>query len=854
MSVPRERLTALLTDSALTSVELVIAPPGFGKTTLLRAYASAEAGVVFVALPEATDLEAFVRSVIAAAVPSALRSIGAVFETPATENIAERAGEWLASRLREFSGTLIIDDFHRAAADERVARMLVGTIAATHGRMRWIVASRESPAFPMGSWIARGWMGLPITADDLMFTAAEAGGLAKSLDIEVSNDALAAIVDATLGWPIGVRLALSLVARKRDTGQTRVQTREALFALLGDEVWQPLDPGLKSLVAAAALMPVPTISTLIAAGYADARAGMTSVFAKVPFIAAIDDNAFTIHDLFRDFVTTHASPESTNRDGAVANRVGSALVASGNPADGLRLLIAAGRVEDVQDALAAHAFDLLETGQRGILNVAMAFLGERGLNDTGIALAIRGALAFADGSAANSTNLFVRALGRKTPPAIRSEVSRRLALTYANRGMLQEALDALQPLEDDASISLEDRLEVQAMAAMFISASGTHAHALVEATIAGLEDQISSVQPNVQVRLLRYLGSAAFYNGDPEQAERLSLDAALLATELGMDTFAALAYSTLYGVAARNDPDAGRARSFSRSQAAAAERAANTALRVYALRVQYIIAATNLESEEAQTLESTLAALVDARTYGGDGFHFRFARALHSIAAGDITKAEASLRSMPRATISAPERIRLEAFLLILMLLRGKRSEVSSAIERSLLAEAPRDYTGRIEMAYAYAYRGVAYWALDRPAQARKAFEFNTGDLPRRDRLVVNVFKALAHLPHPLLSSSDIDQLASTLVAGSYRAYAELLKQFVNLDANDVALSPTELETLREFDRHGGRAADVARALGKSRFTVQNQIQSAIKKLGCSGRAEALAYARQRGWLHKAPS
>ncbi len=136
------------------------------------------------------------------------------------------------------------------------------------------------------------------------------------------------------------------------------------------------------------------------------------------------------------------------------------------------------------------------------------------------------------------------------------------------------------------------------MAATFIAAAGTRPRAAVEATILELEGRISSVQPNVQVRLLRNLGNAAFYNGDPERAERLSLDAASLATELGMDTFAALAYSTLYSVAARNDPDATRARSFSQSQAIAAERAANTALRVYALRVQYIIAATNVESEE----------------------------------------------------------------------------------------------------------------------------------------------------------------------------------------------------------------------------------------------------------------
>src|SRR5665213_3954182 len=100
MSLPRERLTALLAESALTSVELVIAPPGYGKTTLLREYAGADSGAVFIALPETTDLEAFVRAVIAAAVPSALRSIGALFDGVDATKIEERAGEWLVSRLR----------------------------------------------------------------------------------------------------------------------------------------------------------------------------------------------------------------------------------------------------------------------------------------------------------------------------------------------------------------------------------------------------------------------------------------------------------------------------------------------------------------------------------------------------------------------------------------------------------------------------------------------------------------------------------------------------------------------------------------------------------------------------------
>ena len=849
MSVPRERLTALLAESALTSVELVIAPPGFGKTTLLREYAATDAGALFVALPEETDLEAFVRSVIAQAEPSALHAIGALFGE-AEQGLEVRVGEWLVSRLRTFNGTLIIDDFHRAATDERVARVLVAAIAMTHGRMRWIVASRESPALPMGSWIARGWMALPITGDDLGFTVDEADALARTLNLDVPVDTIAAIVDETLGWPIGVRLALSLVARRRGLGQTRVQTREALAALLDDEVWKPLASDLRELIAAAALLPSPSIATLQAAGFADARPGMTRIFAKVPFIQPIDDDAFAIHDLFREYVAKQGSRHDRSPAGAAA-RMGAALLETGNPADGLRLLIDAGDAGGVADALGRYAFDLLEIGQRSVVNAAIAFLGDRGLDDSGIVLAIRGALAFADGSASNSTNLFVRALERDSPPAVRSEISRRLARSYANRGLLTEALDTLKPLLTDASISADDRLEVRCTYTVYTAIGGFRERAEIDATIAALETEIPNTRPRLQARLLQGLGTAAFYNSDAEKSERLSQDAALLATELGMDTVAAVAFGTLYSLADWVDPDARRAQSFSRSQAAAAERGANVALRVFALRAQYVIAAINVDVEEARALDAMLSSLVDTRTYR-EAFLFRFARALQYVAGGDVTKAEATMRSMPLASLTAPQRARGEAFLLLLSLLSGQRSQVTSALARGLVSEAPSAYIGRIEMAHAYAYRGVAYWTLNRPAQARKAFEFDATDLPQRERILINAFKALSSLPHPLPNSSAIDPLCTTLINADFRAYAELLKRIVELDANDVELSAAELETLREFDRYGGRAADVAKALGKSRFTVQNQIQSAIKKLGCSGRAEALAYARQRGWLDRA--
>ncbi len=844
MSLPRERLTALLADSALTSVELVIAPPGYGKTTILRDYAGDDSGAVFVALPEAADLEAFVRSVIAAAVPEALHSVGAVFDGSSDENLDARAGDWLVSRLRAFDGTLIIDDFHRTASDVRVAQVLVNAIAATHGRMRWVVASREAPRFPMGSWIARGWMGLPLTSDDLRFTLDEARELADILNIAISEHDLEAIVEDTLGWPIGVRLALSLVARKRALGQTRVQTREALFALLGDEVWEPLEPELREIISSAALMAAPTITTLTAAGFSDARNAIPRIFSRVPFIQPIDDDSFAIHDLFREFVTAQTPRPAAERT-AVVTRMGTALVSGGNPADGLRLLIAAADVAGVRDALADHAFNLVETGQRTIVQTAITFLGENELDDDGVVLAIRAAFANSDGSGVNAANLYVRALAHNLPSEMRCEVTHRLAMSYLSRSDVQAALKLLLPAAEDPTFSADEHLVMRALCTLVRAMNGETA--TIRESIDHVDQALTSVAAVTQARILQRLAVAAFYIGDFEVSERLAHRGALLAVDLSMDTLAALCYGTLYSIASSIDGNTRRAREFLRDQAAAAERAANTALRVFALRAEFVLAAVNAETERARSLDATLSKLVDARTYR-DSFAMRTSRALLYVASGDLKKAEAPLTA-PASDLSPAEAAFRDALLILLMLARGERAGAALGLERALLMEASLDNYSRTRISCAYAFRAVAFWMLDRPVQARRSFGFDATELPQHYRILVEALRTLTEFRHPLPDRSAAAALCNDLEEADFGAYAALVRRLVERDANEVALSSTEIETLRVFDRYGGRAVDVAKALGKSRYTVQNQIQSAIKKIGCSGRAEALAYARQRGWL-----
>ena len=434
---------------------------------------------------------------------------------------------------------------------------------------------------------------------------------------------------------------------------------------------------------------------------------------------------------------------------------------------------------------------------------------------------------------------------------MRCEVTRRLALSYVNHGEEAAALDVLLPASTDTRFTAEERLELQAFCLAVRAALGESDG--IAAAIEPIERALPSASPGTQVRIMQRLANAAFCLGDLDAAERFAHAAALLASELSMDTLAALCYGTLYSIAVHVDTDTRRARAFLRAQAAAAERAANASLRVYALRAEFTLAAINGELAAAHTTEALLAKLVDARAYR-DTFAMRTSQALLHVVSGDIRKAEATLATAPSASMSSAETGFRDALLTVLMLARGDRSGAERALERGLLTEAASDYFSRTRVGCAYALRGVAFWMLDRPVQARKSFGFDATQLPQRYRVLVDALHTLTEFPHPLPNRAAVATLCSNLETADFSAYATLVRMLVARDANEVELSATEIETLRVFDRFGGRATDVALALGKSKYTVQNQIQSAIKKIGCSGRAEALAYARRRGWLDTSDS
>ena len=845
MAVQRERLHALLASVIAQSVVLVVAPPAYGKTTLLLDYLQLDPSAKFVtASTTEPGLETFVRDVIAAVDPQALRSIGPLFDQRATEGFRDALRSWFLGRLRRVRDPIVIDDLQRYSADGAAMWLLQETIESTSSRLRWIIATRDSSGLPVGTWVARGIMGLPITEDDLAFTLDEAIALSRDLDVEINVSDLETLLNDTNGWPLGMRLSLELRKRTPNLEPIRFRTREVLFRYLDDEIWKTLPESVHEPLYACAILPAVSVEALQAAGFVDAPAIFDDLQSRVPFVQRRHDDTIVLHDLFRDYVQRRLARGVLGK--TLAPRLADHLIANGRRSDAVMLLVTAQCASELSAALASCALDLIEMGHRVIVERAIAFLAGTAERENPVILAIRGALALSDGSSENATALLERALTSGLPVQMRASCASRLCGALASAGRTERAVEVVTPLLGDAELSRDDRLSVQAVCAASSAAAGR-----VEQTrdlIERILPKLQTVSPDKRAVALGQLGYAAFYVGDLVGAEEFSSNAVALCRDLGRDHTAAHAYSILYGVAAVNDRTCARAVAFAMQQTACAERAGSLSLRVNGLRAQLDLAAESGDFETAEAVESKLLALPDSRT-NRDALQLRIARALLHVSHGEIRRAAALVAGAQDRAMSQAERAYRDTFAGLLWLLAGDREKAEAQVKGPLLLEASADFLNRRYSALTYAFRGVLLWALDRPAQARRAFAQDTTFLPERDHVFVEGLRAVTALPHPLPNPSAFDWIYELLASASLDGYGLLLRRLAECEAAHTTLTPSEIETLRAFDELGQTTAQIAAHLGKSYHTVDTQVKSIIRKLGCSGRAEALTYARRQGWL-----
>ncbi len=220
-SVERQRLMQRLDAGLHGKLTLVCAPAGFGKSTLVGAWAQAcEHPSAWLSLDEgdrdpnqfAAYLTASLRSVSADLGDGAL-ALAEARPRPSPETVLIHLINRLAMRRGRL--VLVLDDYQFAGSPE-VDALIAFLIDNLPAQLHLVIVSREVPAIELARLRGQGQV-LDMGPQDLRFVAEETRlFLKQSMALGLTEAQVQALQARTEGWPAGLHMAAVSLARQSD--------------------------------------------------------------------------------------------------------------------------------------------------------------------------------------------------------------------------------------------------------------------------------------------------------------------------------------------------------------------------------------------------------------------------------------------------------------------------------------------------------------------------------------------------------------------------------------------------------------------------------------------------------------
>jgi ATP/maltotriose-dependent transcriptional regulator MalT len=351
---------------------LVVAPPGFGKSTLLGQWRQA-AGLplAWVSLDGAdNDPMLFWNYVVAAlqaiepAVPLTPPA-GLLGEQDFVDAIVPRLLNELASL--ESDVVLVLDDYHSitsAACHRSVELFLTREPANVH----IIVASRVDPPFPLGTLRARGEL-LELREPDLAFTPQESTRfLNDALGLGLSTRASATLHEHAEGWPAGLYLAyLSLrdeADRERAVAGFGGSTRQ-VSDYLTEVALDALAPAVRDFLVETSIL------ERMSGPLCDAttgRRGSAELLVELEhanlFLTALDDHRewYRYHHLFAELLRAELQRRAPGRRRELHRNAFAWLAGAGHVGEAIHHAVEAGEIETATRLVAENYLSTIEWG------------------------------------------------------------------------------------------------------------------------------------------------------------------------------------------------------------------------------------------------------------------------------------------------------------------------------------------------------------------------------------------------------------------------------------------------------------------------------------------------------------
>ncbi len=363
--VVRPRLAERLSRAEESSLTLVSAPAGFGKTTLLTEWLATlptqKRSVAWLSLDERDNDPALFWTYLVAALRTVAPEVGAgtlaLLQSPQSSLDAVLAT--LVNDLSSLSDdlVLVLDDYHVIEGPE-VHDGMAFLVEHLPPQVHLVIAGRADPGLPLARMRGRGDL-VEVRAADLRFTAEEAAAyLNGSMGLTLTAGDVAALDERTEGWIAALQLAALSMQGRGDIASFLADFAgddRYIVDYLAEEVLQRQPEQVRTFLLQTSIL------SRLTGPLCDAVTGTTGGKALLDaldranlFLVPLDDRRrwYRYHHLFADVLQVHLQAEQPDAVAGLHRRAGDWYERNGARPEAIHHALAGGD--------AARAADLVE--------------------------------------------------------------------------------------------------------------------------------------------------------------------------------------------------------------------------------------------------------------------------------------------------------------------------------------------------------------------------------------------------------------------------------------------------------------------------------------------------------------
>jgi LuxR family transcriptional regulator, maltose regulon positive regulatory protein len=501
--IERPRLTRLL-DETTARVILLVAPAGYGKTTLARQWLAKRPHIWYAARPASADLAALGTGLIEIAersVPHVGSGLKSWLYAQRGSGDAARMADLLVADLAGWPDQmwLAIDDYQLLTPD---AEHVIDRIQSIPN-VNFLITSRRRPVWCSARDILYGQV-FEVDAEKLKMNDAEAAAVLKSVDAAAAKDFIA----IAEGWPAIIGLA-SFADAPFASGRSDLPPE--LHRYIAEELFASLTSSRREQLAELSLLP--SISLARAARLlGDESDQVVGEGIRVGFLTDARSGALAMHPLLREFLYWKLFDLPTSSRESVVRDVVRFLIVEQEWDEAVEVVRQFDLPDALDDILEASLYELLATGHLVTISKIVAVGRSQGADESLLDLA-DAELAFREGFHERSQRLAEGASARLRESS--PFASKALALA-GNSAYFGEAIPAAQRNFQEArklAVTRED--ERRAVWGLFLTALEQEddvAAALLnefEATSGSSPDELTRIQ-NGRLHFATRLGTLSY--------------------------------------------------------------------------------------------------------------------------------------------------------------------------------------------------------------------------------------------------------------------------------------------------------------------------------------------------------